>query len=80
MLGIASAPSKTCANLIWLCSDSSLLFGEFFSPPLECIEPDETGDPKRIRYAKRRPEIAKRKSPIGNIVKRCGKLFLKNHH
>ena len=38
MFGIVSVPSKTCANLIWLCSDSSLIFGEFFSPPLESIE------------------------------------------
>ena len=32
MLGIISAPCKTVENLIWLCSESSLIFGEFFSP------------------------------------------------
>ena len=50
MLGIVSAPCKTFANLIWLCSESSLIFGEFPPPhwnalnyrfdsyALECIE------------------------------------------
>ena len=38
MLGLVSAACETFANLIWLCSESSLIFGEFFSPPLRCLE------------------------------------------
>ena len=40
MTGIVNAPSKTFPNLIWLWSESSLILGEFFSPPFKCIEPD----------------------------------------
>ena len=38
MLAIVSPPPEPYANLIWYCSESSLIFGEFFYSPLKVFE------------------------------------------